>query len=80
MSQIVFNSNKPESVDAQVDNFQTTLASLNHQIISLRETLGEKDKEIEELKLLSGENQDKTLTITEALINLYKFIFPPGKA
>ncbi len=71
MSEIVFNSPTTE-------NFQTTLASLNQQVIILQKTLQEKDAEIAELK--KDTKSDQTLTIVGALINLYKFIFLSGKA
>ncbi len=78
MSEIVFNSPKSEpSLRNQIENFQTTLAFLNQQVILLKETLQEKDAEITELK--KDTKSDQTLTIVGALINLYKFVFPPGK-
>ena len=93
MSEIVFNSPQPDSSNptSQVANFQTTLASLNQQVIILQETVQEKDREIVGLKsTLALSNQvtpppvsnhtDSTLTLAGILINLYKFIFLPGKA
>lgn len=81
---------------SQVENLQTTLASLNQQVIILQEALQERDQEIAGLRdKLTEPNpvvgsqaslceanscQDNTLTIVGALINLYRFIFPPGKA
>lgn len=52
---------------SQVDNLQTSLATLEQQRISLLEKLQERERE---------EKTDNTLTITQALINLYKFILP----
>ncbi len=89
MSEIIFNSSVPPvNLESQIDNLQTTLASLNQQVIILQEMLQEKDQEIAELEMRliqrSQETQtqlrlDNTLTITGILINLYKFIFQPGK-
>lgn len=92
MSEIVFNTPTASSdLKSQVDNLQTTLASLNQQVIILQETLQERDQKIKELETkLSECNQegkvqakprvDDTLTVVGALIKLYQFIFPPGKA
>lgn len=80
-----------ESLQSQVDNLQASLASVNQQVINLQESIQSKDQEINQLRerLLpippspSPEPQppkpDSSLTIVGALINLYKFIFPPGK-
>lgn len=84
MSQIVFNS--PDiDLETQVASLQTTLASLNQQVIFLQESLQEKDQKIADLVASQGtpceaeaENDD-TLTIVDLLINLYKFLVPPGK-
>lgn len=81
MSEIVFNSPTSEpSLKDQVENFQTTLASLNQKIIILQETLQEKDQEITRLKESKNTSRDQTLTIVGALVKLYQYIFPPGKA
>lgn len=90
MAEIVFNApTSPPDLQSQVENLQTTLASLNQQVIILQETLQERDHEIEDLKMRLSESKgavgkeklytDNTLTIVGVLINLYKFIFPPGK-
>lgn len=88
MSEIIFNPRTAVSeVDlrSQVENLQTTLASLNQQVIILQEALQERDQEIAELKAKNtpqvgfdswGVKRDQTLTIVGALINLYKFILP----
>ncbi len=73
MSQIYFNS----PVNDQIENFQTTLASLNQKVISLQETLQEKDSEINTLK--ENTKTDQTLTIVGALIKLYQYIFLSGR-
>lgn len=81
MSEIVFNSPTSEpSLKDQVENFQTTLASLNQQVYILQEVIQEKDQEIARLKESKNTSQDETLTIVGALIKLYQYIFPPGKA
>jgi len=75
---------------SQVDSLQTTLASVNQQVIILQETLQEREKEIADLKSRtnhlpvttdepSSSKSDPTLTIFQALFNLYKFVFMPGK-
>ena len=91
MSEIVFNSPTPAGdLQTQIESLQTTLASLNQQVIILQEALQEKDQEIADLKMRLSESVgstaverplrvDDTLTIIGALIKLYKFVFPPGK-
>lgn len=76
---IVFNVKPEEGKDekiqyqkTQIDSLQLSLATVNSQLISYRESMQkEKVKEIPQ--------GDQTLTMTDALVNLYKFIFPPGK-
>lgn len=74
MSEIRFNTpqSAPPDFQSQIDNFQTTLASLNQQVISLQETLQQRDQEIARLK--ESTFQDETLTIVGLFINLYKFL------
>ncbi|OGE65078.1 hypothetical protein A3I48_02385 [Candidatus Daviesbacteria bacterium RIFCSPLOWO2_02_FULL_36_7] len=84
MSEIVFNTPQSISSDfqSQIENFQTTLASLNQQVISLQEALQERDQEIAGLKESTFQagfdswkvKSDNTLTIVELFINLYKFL------
>ncbi|MBI4036004.1 hypothetical protein HY383_03565 [Candidatus Daviesbacteria bacterium] len=87
MSEIIFNTPQSTTSNAffqdQIENFQTTLASLNQQVISLQEAILEKDKEITDLQMrltqstqedLNEHKQDETLTIVGALINLYKLL------
>lgn len=77
----VFN-NPPADLSSQVDSLQASLASVNQQVFTLQEALQEKDKEIMELKKSPPDilrPKDATLTIVGALINLYKFLIPPGK-
>lgn len=84
MSEIIFNATQPSTnFESQIDNLQTTLASLNQQVIFLQEKLQEKDQDIAELEMrLSStpeQPEDETLTIVGAVIKLYQYIFPPGK-
>lgn len=90
MSEIVFNSPlpNPSPLNSQVESLQTTLASLNQQVIILQEALQERDQEIADLKQtlasysktpVSDQRLDNTLTIIGIFINLYRFIFLPGK-
>lgn len=74
---------------SQVDGLQTSLASVNQQLISLKVTISEQEAEISRLKSLQPsqpvqpiqppEAPDNTLTLVGALINLYKFILQPRK-
>lgn len=94
MSEIIFNPpTSVPSLESQIDSMQTTLASLNQQVIILQEAVQERDQKIAQLEIqLSQNNQampvetstplrvDNTLTIVGALVNLYKFAFPPRKA
>lgn len=90
MSEIVFNAPPSNDLKSQVDNLQTTLASLNQQVIILQESLQERDQKIKELEMRLSEcksvegmektRTDDTLTIVGTFIKLYKFFFPPGKA
>lgn len=87
MSEIIFNPPKSTpSLESQIDSMQTTLASLNQQVIILQEALQEKDQQIAELKNrlieTASDSQGQvgnTLTIVGALINLYRYAFPPRK-
>lgn len=88
MSEIIFNaSSSPTSLQSQIDNFQTTLALLNQQVIVLQTALQQRDQQITELqnklansvssKATSCETKkDDTLTVVGAFINLYKFLLP----
>ncbi|OGE29591.1 hypothetical protein A2867_00315 [Candidatus Daviesbacteria bacterium RIFCSPHIGHO2_01_FULL_40_11] len=91
MSEIVFNAPITSGdLQTQVESMQTTLASLNQQVIILQEALQERDQKIKDLEMRLSEckgvkdkeklHTDNTLTIVGVLINLYKFLFPPGKA
>jgi len=80
----IFN---PPDLSSQVESLQSSLASVNQQVISLQQSLQEKDQEIIELRKRFKETQsiqpmpkvDDTLTIAQALINLYQFVLPPRK-
>lgn len=71
---------------SQIDNLQLSLATVNGQVISLRDTLSLRDQEINQLKtesantavLPASKPKDSTMTILQAVYNLYKFIFMPG--
>lgn len=70
------------SLKGQVDNMQTSLTSINRQLLILQEALQEKDREIARL----GSQQagvvvpDNTQTIAGIFINIFKFLFLPRKA
>ncbi|MBI2600038.1 N-acetylmuramoyl-L-alanine amidase, partial [Candidatus Daviesbacteria bacterium] len=78
---------KASDLETQVSNLQTSLASVNQQVILLREVLQEREQEINKLKMATSSptqakselKVDQTLTIIQALVNLYKFLLPPGK-
>lgn len=72
----VLELSENEKLKSQIESLQTNLASLNQQAIFLQETLQEREKEIQTLKMGPVDN---TLTIIGALVNLYKSFFPPGK-
>lgn len=80
MSEIRFNAPQPISSDlqSQIENFQTTLAFLNQQVISLQEALQQRDQQIASLKASRASpceaKTDETLTIVGLFINLYKFL------
>lgn len=82
---VVSKENKDSEVlRSQIDSLQTTLASLNQQVISLREAVLEKDAQINDLKQRATVPEpesgiDTTLTLIGALILLYNFLFPPRK-
>jgi len=78
------SADQKNQLQSQVDSLQASLASVNQQVISLQEALQERDEEISELKKTVSDtpiyrHTDTTLTIVGAFVNLYKFVFPPGK-
>lgn len=76
-------------LESQVSNLQASLASVNQQLIFLQETLQEREQELNQLKSTQSvigitesslhNPADNTLTLVGVLINLYQFLFPPGK-
>lgn len=66
--QVIILQEALQKKDQQIYNLETELKQAAQ--ISGPETL---------LTLKPEEKTDQTLTLTEVLINLYKFIFPPGK-
>ena len=77
-----------EGLKSQVASLQSSLALVNDQLINLQQTVAEKDQEIINLRSqppTDGQpdkiqpKKDTTLTIFQALFNLYKFVFVPGK-
>lgn len=88
--QIVEGVNDKTDTDAlqsQIDNLQTSLASVNQRVIFLQETLQQREQEILTLKAVSQvtiptlppPHIDHTLTIPQALVKLYTTLLPPGK-
>lgn len=87
---LIENAKKVPSLESQVSSLQTSLASINQQLITLQQALAEREQEINQLKVnnqsviplqpqLPQQPADTTLTLVGALINLYKFLFPPRK-
>lgn len=68
MSEIIFNSSPSfNSAKSQIENFQTTLASLNQQVIILQEALQEKEQEIVELEMRLIQSSQADQQATEEL-------------
>lgn len=79
------------NLQSQVDNLQASLAAVNKQVISLSESLTQREQEVSQLKaaLISPTTPtepantsilpDNTLTVIGALIKLYQFVFQPRK-
>lgn len=89
---LISNAKEVPNLKSQVNNLQVSLASVNQQLITLQETLAEREQEINQLKSSSPPpvvtiptepqpqpQPDTTLTLVGALINLYQFLFPPRK-
>lgn len=72
------NQDKQSYRDSQIENLQTSLASVTSQLLSMQETLGEKEIEINGLR--KSLHKDQTLTIIQVLVNLYKLVFLPREA
>jgi len=84
--QIVEGLPATSDLASQVESLQSSLATVNQQAISLQQNLQERDQEIVELKKCLKETPtqpmpkvDETLTIVQALINLYQFALQPRK-
>lgn len=82
--QIVEGVSENIKLQSQVSNLQDSLAVVNQQLITLKEILADREKEVSELKqsLASQTTSesvqvDTTLSLVGALINLYQFLFPP---
>lgn len=83
---IMFNTPEQEaSAQARIENFQTTLASLNQQVISLQEALKSRDEEIARLRSESLFAQEESIRIDEThsigslFIKLFNYLIVPGK-
>lgn len=89
---LVSNGKSASDLRNQVDNLQTSLTSINQQVLILQESLKEKDEQIANLKLQPVQPPvkvevvpevkkpvDNTVAIADLLINVFKFIFMPGK-
>ncbi|MBI2017832.1 N-acetylmuramoyl-L-alanine amidase [Candidatus Daviesbacteria bacterium] len=87
---LIMLAKEAEDLKNQVDNMQTSLTSVNQQLLILQESLRDKDEEINRLRAQSShapsngspqppKSVDNTLTIADLFINLYKFIFPSRK-
>ena len=79
-----------ENLRSQVNSLQSSLAAVNQQVISLQETLAEREQELNHLKSFTPTPMvtipveqkpqvDTTLTIVGAMINFYLFLFSEGK-
>lgn len=80
-NQAVTPSQEAQDLRSQVDSLQTTLATINQQIIFLQESLVQRDQQINQLKKEENSvkvesNSVESVSIIQALINLYNFIFP----
>lgn len=71
---IVFNANPDPK--KQIENLQLSLATVNTKLISCQESLQQAQK-VQVKEVVS--ERDQTLTLIDALVNLYKFILP-GKS
>lgn len=87
--EIIRLAKEAPALQSQVKDLQVTLASVNQQLITLQETIQLREQEISDLKTKLNmmpspsepvpPQEDHTLTIVGALINLYQFIFPARK-
>lgn len=65
------------SLKSQILSLQSSLALVNDQFINLQQKIADKDQEEKNLNVAK---RDTSLTIFQAILNLYKFVFMPGKA
>lgn len=70
---IVFNANP--NPKTQIESLQLSLATVNTKLISCQESLQQAQQT--EVKIIP--ERDQTLTLIDALVNLYKFVLP-GKS
>lgn len=87
---LIENAKKVPTLVSQISGLQTSLASINQQLFSLRDALQQREEEIARLKSAPPpvvvqpapeppSTPDNTLTLVGALIKLYQFLFPPRK-
>ncbi len=92
---LIRNGRDAAALRSQVNGLQASLAAVNQQLISLKEALAQSEQEINQLKTTTPPpvppvpvtptpvgpqpQIDTTLTLVGALVNLYKFLFPPRK-
>lgn len=57
---IIFNPPDQSSTKSQIDNLQTTLATINQQMIFLQEAVAEKDQQIKNLSQASPKVENKS--------------------
>ncbi len=82
---LIRNAKEVPNLKSQISSLQANLAVVNQQIISLQEALAQSESTPPPVIVTPpSEPQpqpqpDNTLTLVGALINLYKFLFPPRK-
>lgn len=86
--EILRNAKEAMGLKTHIDNMQTSITSINQQVLILQESLQKKDEEVNSLRLQLGNvsgndspsyvpKSDNTLTLTGIMINMFKFIFWP---
>lgn len=75
---IVFNQ-KPKDDSERIANLQTSLATVYSQMISLRESLAEREAQISRFqdKNKPQVKEDHTLTVIQVLFKLYQLLLLP---
>lgn len=78
---IIELAKQADSLVAEVENLQASLGLVNDRLINLQQTVVEKDMDTYSSngELKNHPKTDQTLTIIQALVNLYKLVFLPGK-